>query len=152
MKKICFISSSGGHYEQLSTIVKKIDQYDSFVVTEKVSYDLGIKNKRIYFLQQINRKSILFPFIYLRNYFKSRKIFKIENPDIVISTGVLATISFCKYAKKKHKKIIYIESFAKINSPTKTGKLMYKYADVFIVQWPEMLKVYPNAVCFGGVY
>lgn len=50
------------------------------------------------------------------------------------------------------KKVIYIESFAKINSPTLTGRVMYKFADIFYVQWPEMLKVYPKAKYIGGIY
>ena len=50
------------------------------------------------------------------------------------------------------KKIIFIESFAKLNSPTLTGKLVYKFADQFYVQWEEMLAVYPNAIYRGGIY
>ena len=52
------------------------------------------------------------------------------------------------------KKVIYIESFAKINSPTMTGNLIYKkkLADQFYVQWESMLKYYPNAIYKGGIY
>ena len=46
-------------------------------------------------------------------------------------------------------KIIYIETFANINSKTITGSLVYKFADLFIVQWESMLKLYPKAE-FGG--
>ena len=49
-------------------------------------------------------------------------------------------------------KIIYIETFAKINSKSKTGSLVYKFADLFIVQWEDMLKLYPKAIYKGGIY
>ena len=49
-------------------------------------------------------------------------------------------------------RVIFIESFAKTKSPTMTGKLTYKFADEFYVQWPEMLKIYPKAKYKGGIY
>ena len=33
-----------------------------------------------------------------------------------------------------------------------TGQKVYKFADDFYVQWPEMLKFYPNAKYKGGIY
>ena len=75
-----------------------------------------------------------------------------EKPDIVISTGALAVIPLCLLAKLFRRKLIFIESFAKVSSPTKTGKLLYKYADRFYVQWPQMKEFYPDAICLGGIY
>ena len=45
-----------------------------------------------------------------------------------------------------------IETFANRNSKTATGKLVYKFADLFIVQWEEMLKLYPKAKLGGAIY
>ncbi|WP_418822840.1 hypothetical protein [Phocaeicola plebeius] len=45
-----------------------------------------------------------------------------------------------------------MESFAKINDKSKTGELVYKFADKFYVQWPEMLEIYPKAEYHGTVY
>ena len=50
------------------------------------------------------------------------------------------------------KKVIYIESFARVDEPSLTGKLMYHVADLFIVQWKEMMEFYPNAVYGGGIF
>ena len=46
----------------------------------------------------------------------------------------------------------FIETFANRNSKTATGKLVYKFADLFIVQWEEMLKLYPKAKLGGSIY
>ena len=86
------------------------------------------------------------------NSLKTLKILISERPDAVISTGALATIPMCLFGKIFGKKIIFIESFAKVNSQTLTGKLVYKFADQFYVQWDEMKKFYPNAICKGGIY
>lgn len=59
---------------------------------------------------------------------------------------------FCLAAKKMKKKIIYIESFARINELSLTGKMVYRMADEFIVQWPSLQKKYKKAKCFGGIF
>jgi len=39
-----------------------------------------------------------------------------------------------------------------VKSKTLTGKIVYKFADLFIVQWEEMLEEYPKAKYVGGVF
>ena len=45
-----------------------------------------------------------------------------------------------------------IETFANKNKKTATGRLIYPIADLFIVQWKEMLKLYPKATYGGSIY
>ncbi|EJG65460.1 oligosaccharide biosynthesis protein Alg14 like family protein [Streptococcus pneumoniae 2071247] len=61
-------------------------------------------------------------------------------------------IPFCLLSKMFGAKLIYIESFAKVTTPTLTGRILYRYADRFYVQWESMLDIYPNAVYKGGLY
>ena len=83
---------------------------------------------------------------------QSLKIMLEEKPDCIISTGALATFPICVLGKLMGKKVIYIESFARVDEPSLTGKLMYHVADLFIVQWKEMMEFYPNAVYGGGIF
>ncbi|VYT80025.1 polysaccharide biosynthesis protein [Clostridium tertium] len=152
MKKICFIASTGGHLDQLMMLKPIMEKYSSFIVTEKTKYKSLKDIKKVYYLFQVNRSEIIWIFKLLLNIFISMCIFIVEWPDVVISTGALATIPMCILAKIFMKKVIYIESFAKISSPTLTGKLIYKFADEFYVQWEEMLNIYPNAIYKGGIY
>ena len=151
-KKICFAASSGGHFEQLMMLKPLMERYDSFIITEKTLYSSKIENKKMYLLKQVNRKEKTFFFKLFLNAVKSFFIYIRERPDIVITTGVLSMIPISLLAKLFRKKLIYIESFAKITSPTETGKLLYKYADRFYVQWESMLEFYPEAICLGGIY
>lgn len=152
MKKICFIASTGGHFEQLMMLKPLMDKYESFIVTEKTGYSVIKDDSKIYYLNQVNRHEKTFIFKMIANSFKSFKIFFKERPDVVISTGALSTIPMCIFAKILKKKIIFIESFAKVTSPTLTGKLIYKFADQFYVQWEQMKEHYPDAICEGGIY
>lgn len=152
MKKICFAASSGGHFEQLLMLRPLMDKYDSFILTEKTGYAVQPDGRRTYYLPQVNRKEKTWLFAMLKNACKTLKIFFKERPDAIICTGVLAMIPMCLLCKLFGKKVIYIESFAKITDPTQTGKLMYKLADRFYVQWETMLEVFPKAVYKGGIY
>lgn len=152
-KKICLISSSGGHFEQLMMLRELNQKYDIFVVTEKTKYNK--QDKKIdYFITQVNRKEKLFLIKMIVNLIKSIYIYIKEQPDVIISLGVLSTIPMMYLGHFFNKRLIYIESFAKISSPTKTGELVYKkkLADRFYVQWEPMLKVYPKAIYKGGIY
>ena len=58
-KKICLISSSGGHFEQLLMLRKLSEEFKVFIVTEKTEYNK--KDKKInHYLIQVNRKEPLF--------------------------------------------------------------------------------------------
>lgn len=152
MKKICFTASTGGHFEQLMMLKPLMDKYDSFIVTEKTDYSVIKDDRKVYYLKQVNRHEKTFIFKMIANVFTSLNIFIKEKPDVIISTGALATIPMCVLSKIFRKKVIFIESFAKVTSPTLTGKLIYKFADQFYVQWEQMKEYYPDAIFKGGIY
>ncbi|MGX1191842.1 PssD/Cps14F family polysaccharide biosynthesis glycosyltransferase [Metabacillus sp. SLBN-84] len=150
--KVCFTASSGGHLEQLMMLYPMMKKHESIIVTEDTEYKFDTKGIKTYKLNQINRREVLFFCKFTIIFLKSLEIFLKEKPDILVSTGALATIPICIIAKMFKKKIIFIESFSKINSRTITGKFMYKIADLFIVQWEDMKKLYPDAIYGGGIY
>ena len=151
-KKVCFVSSSGGHLEEISKLNIVCDKYENILITEKNSFTQSSFGKKQYFLPQINRKELFFIFKFIHIFFKSLVILLKEKPDVIISTGALASYPCCLLGKMMKKKIIYIESFARCDKSSLTGKLVYKFADLFIVQWEEMLEFYPNAIYGGGIF
>lgn len=153
MATICLVSSCGGHFMELIQLLPAVEKYDFYILTEKNIASKGILSKyRHYYLIQQERKGLTFLFKFALNIIISFCIYLKERPDIIISTGAGASYPTCRIAKLFGKKVIYIESFAKINDKSKTGELIYKFADKFYVQWPEMLKIYPKAEYHGTVY
>ena len=73
-------------------------------------------------------------------------------PDVVVTTGTHTAVPMCYIAKLFGKKVIFIETFANSKTKTMAGKMIYPIADVFIVQWEEMLKLYPKAIYGGWIY
>lgn len=150
--KIVFAASSGGHFEQLMMLKPLMEKYDSILVTEKTDYSMGKTDVKTYYMKQINRKELLFIPKFIGNSFRALRIIIKERPKVMITTGVLAIVPLALLMKLFGGKLIYIESFAKVTSKTLSGKLLYKFADQFYVQWEEMLKLYPKAIFKGGIY
>lgn len=150
--KLCFAASSGGHLEEISRLAGLRDQYEIFLVTEKGGFaELNICNS-VYYLSQINRKEILFIPKLIKTFFQSLRVLLKEKPYYIISTGALATFPICLLGKLMRKQVIYIESFARVDTASLTGRLMYHIADLFIIQWEELQDIFPKAVYGGGIF
>lgn len=150
--KIAYIASSGGHLEQLLMLKPIMEKYPGCLITEKTTYKASPTCLPTYYVSQVNRHEWSFGLKMIGISFRSLYLFLKERPDVVVSTGALAVIPFCLIAKLFRKKLVYIESFAKVNTGNMTGKLLYRFADRFYVQWESMLKVYPKATYKGGIY
>lgn len=148
---VCFISSTGGHLSQIRQLLSVFNNEDACLITE--GNQTSSKNSiRTFYLRQQDRKKITFPIVVLLNIFLSMYFYFKIKPKVIISTGAGAVIPFCFIGKVFGSKIIFIESFAKINSPTITGRIIYKIADSFYIQWEELREYYPNSIYKGTIY
>lgn len=149
LPRLCFVSSSGGHWEQLQKLEPLIDKYEGFFITEKTHFD-GTLAK--YFMIQTDLKDRLMPLKMLWNGIYSVGIWIKERPDFVITTGTMVAYPFYLMAVLFHKKFIFIETFGRANMPTIAGEKMEKHTDLFIVQWESQKKFYKNAIYGGCLY
>lgn len=155
-KKVLFISSTGGHLEELLQLEPMFKEYDYHLVTEKTKSNLFLKDKykdKVSYLVYGTRKKIFtYPFILLANCFKSLFIYFKYSPDYIITTGTHTAGPMCCIGKILGSKIIYIETFANMVTKTATGRLIYPISDKFIVQWDSMKKLYPKADVGGWIF
>lgn len=148
--KIGIAFSGGGHYLEAMKACKLVMQdtgNDIFFVTYKQSKKTDFKFPA-YFVTHpkhgfiLKRAALLFA-----NFIGSLRVFFMQRPDVIISTGADVTLSIMLIAKAFGKKVIFIESGANVTKPSMTGKIIYRFADVFIIQWAELQSVYPKAIC-----
>lgn len=156
MKKVLFISSTGGHLSEMMQLKNMFKNYDYYIITEKTKSNLSLKEKyknRVSFLVYGTKDHMLsYPFKLLYNCFKSLFLYFKVHPDYIITTGVHTAGPMCLIGKIFGSRVIYIETFANMVSKTATGRLIYPVADRFIVQWSSMKKIYPKAVDGGWIY
>lgn len=156
MKKVMFISSTGGHLSELLQLEPLFAEYNSYLVTEKTKSTVGLTEKypdRTFFLKYGTKSHLIsYVFIFLFNILKSFVLMLKIRPDVVVTTGTHTAVPMCYIAKLFRRKVIFIETFANSKTRTKAGEMVYPIADVFIVQWEYMLELYPKAVYGGWIY
>lgn len=156
MKKVIFISSTGGHLTELLQMKSIFSEVKSVVITEKTKSNENLYKELdcpVYYLVYGTKQhliSYLFKFAY--NWIKSFIYFVRIRPDVIVSTGTHTAVPMCFIAHFFKKKVIWIETYANSKTPTKAGEMVYPIADTFIVQWEYMLKFYPNALFWGGIF
>lgn len=149
-KKLCLISSSGGHFEQLKMLKKLNNRYDIYIVTEKTEYQ---EEADYTLLAGSDSKIISMCHLFLNAFLSLKHLIK-ENPCAIISTGTMVAFPTILWAKILRKKVIYIETFARVYGGTRAGRFVYKHHlyDLFIYQWETQKDEYPNGVYGGGIY
>jgi UDP-N-acetylglucosamine:LPS N-acetylglucosamine transferase len=128
------LSDSWRHYETF------------FVTTVPVVQDELKGSGNVYVVGECNRQHIGLVFLVLLRCIKI--IFK-EKPDIVISTGAAAGCMTCFLAKIMGAKIVWIDSITNVEKISLSGRMVRYIADLFLVQWPELMNKYKR-VEFAG--
>lgn len=151
-KKILMAASSGGHLEEVLALKELKEDYEVVLITEKTAYQVSFWQDRVYEVPQVNRKEWKSMLRFVGIWVSTLRILLKEKPDAVLSTGAMVAFPALALGKLLGKKVLFIECMFNVDEPTLTGKLTYRFADLFIVQWEEMLKVYPKAVLGGRVF
>ncbi len=155
MKKVIFISSTGGHLSELLQLKPLFEKYDSYLITEKTKSTVGLKKKYKhvnYLVYGTREHKFTYLFKFAFNILKSFILYIKIRPKVIVTTGTHTAVPMCYIGKLFKSKIIFIETFANSKTKTESGKYVYKIADTFIVQWESMLELYPNAIYGGWIY
>lgn len=161
---VMFACNEGGHFSQMMALSELFGKYDSVLVTDNVRATKNMpalkyidnivvmkgessRRKDVKKEENANRWSFLD--VYIQMLFESRKIWKQYRPKVIISTGSNIAVPLFLIGKLHGSKIIFIETRAKVYARSMTGILVRKLADRIFVQWPEMLKLYPEAIYCG---
>ncbi|MDO8627027.1 MAG: PssD/Cps14F family polysaccharide biosynthesis glycosyltransferase [Candidatus Diapherotrites archaeon] len=147
--KICIASSAGGHLTEILQLKNLYSKYEHFYLSDYRTNAIDLsKKEKMYFVTCPRRN----PLKLIASFFQSLQIFFHEQPDIVLSTGADTAFSICLITKLFRKKLIFIESFARIEEPSLSGKIFYPISDLFFIQWRENKKFFPNAIYAGPVF
>jgi len=87
----------------------------------------------------------------LRNFVLALRILREEKPDVIVSTGAGVAVPFLYWGRIMRILTIYIESLTRVNRLSLTGRLVYPFVNVFLVQWPGLASRYKRAYYHGQV-
>ena len=143
--KIALVCSQGGHLTEMLLLLKAFEKQDIFFITYKNS----LKNQTKYPTYQTENIGTNLNKM-IKSFIQIFKILRKEKPDIIISTGAEIAIPSIILAKFMRIKTIYIESWCRIKTKSGAGRILYFFSDIFLVQWPELTKIYGKKAIYKG--
>lgn len=155
-RKILLVSSDGGHLAQILELKELFEGYDYLLVTEEAPSTIPLaQHYNVKFVRarpEGKNRKMRFYISLLRNSFTSLFILLSHRPKVIITTGSHTAVPFCILGKLMGIKVVWILSYARINSKAASANLIYPIADKFLVQWPNMKKLYKNSIYLGSIY
>lgn len=143
--RLCVVCSAGGHLAEALAAIAMV-QHDMSIVTHKEAHvESLLQGSRAYYVLDPHTSVLK----YALNFIQSVVIFLRERPRVLLTTGAGIALSMCLLGKVFGSRVIYIETGARVTTPSRTGRLLNGHADLFVVQWRQMLEHYPHAVCGG---
>lgn len=78
-------------------------------------------------------------------------------PHVVLTNGpgtatIIGAVAFglgSLWPSRFSCRVVYVESFARVETLSLSGKIMYLFADRFLVQWPQLQTRWPLSECYG---
>jgi UDP-N-acetylglucosamine--N-acetylmuramyl-(pentapeptide) pyrophosphoryl-undecaprenol N-acetylglucosamine transferase len=85
---------------------------------------------------------------HLRNIARAAAVVLRDRPQVVVTPGAGSTVAFCAFARLLGARIVFVETMARVSSPSASGRVLARLASRVLVQWPELAAAYPRAtVC-----
>ncbi len=73
-------------------------------------------------------------------------------PDAVLTSGPSVAVPVCILARLTGRRVLFVETGSRVTELSLTGKILYRVATVFFVQWPELAERYPRAIYAGRLF
>ena len=148
---VYIVSSPGGHLNETLSMVEAFEDCHVYLITlnfpnmKDISFDCI---EKVYALRLFFDYSVRFglPLTLLAGTFTMLRIFLTHRPHMIFSTGSeIALPAFVLGKFIFRAKIVYVECFTRIKTLSLTAKIVYKFADLFLVQWEELAAMHEKA-------
>lgn len=146
--KILFVGSSGGHLAQMLPLARVLGGDQRWVMMRTPDAESKLAGEHVTWGFMPTTRNI--PNLF-RNRLLAGKVLKEFRPDLVVSTGAALAAPFFALARRHGARTLYVEVIDRISTRTVTGRLVYPFTDAFCVQWPDQVRLYPDAKVLGPV-
>jgi hypothetical protein len=141
------VCSSGGHLLQLYRLKPWWQKHERRWVTFKMPDSLSmLGGEEVAWAYQPTTRNI--PNL-LRNLRLAWRLLRRHRPHVIVSSGAGVAVPFFLLGRLFGMKTIYIEVYDRIDLSTLTGRLVYPFTDLFLLQWEEQRRFYPRGRMIG---
>jgi beta-1,4-N-acetylglucosaminyltransferase len=132
-RRVLLVCSPGGHLQQLLALEPAWEDAETSWVTLRapdaqellagrtVDVAHGPTNRDLWMLA--------------RNLVVAWRVIRARDPDVILSTGAGVAVPFFWVGRLLGRRCIFVESLARVDTLSLTGRLVYPFAHEFFVQW-----------------
>jgi len=88
----------------------------------------------------------------IRNLALAWRVVRQTRPAVLLTTGASVAVPFAWVSRLFGARVIYVESFTRIDSPSLSCRLIAPVAGRIYGQWPEFVRAVPQARYLGNVF
>ena len=156
MDRLLIVLGEGGHTTELLTLVDLLGEGYTYAYLLAEGDALSAQRIRrpgeVYRVPRAREKAHNLPrdvLRVLRCAWRSWQALRWVRPRAVISSGPGMAVPVCLLARLAGVPLIYVETGSRVRRLSLSGRIVYPFADLFFVQWPELKERYPRAVYAG---
>jgi UDP-N-acetylglucosamine:LPS N-acetylglucosamine transferase len=134
-KKILAVSSGGGHWIELLRLQPAFAGHAVEFVTVRDDYRGDVEGYRFHKVNDATGWDYLGTALLL-----VRMVFVVlrVRPDIVVSTGAAPGYFAIRLGRLVGARTIWVDSLANVDQLSRAGRMVGRYADLWLTQWPEL--------------
>ena len=147
---VLLVCSSGGHLQQMLALREAWGPYSHIWVTfDKSDARSLLRDEQVVYAYWPTNRSLK---NLMRNVVVAWRTLRAVRPRVLLTTGAGVAVPFAWLARFRGVKVVYIESFTRIERPSLSCRLVAPIADRVYVQWPELTTAVKKARYAGNVF
>lgn len=136
------------HYKPIHFVVSTGDMMSSNKIPKEAKMNCEVH--RIRRSREVGQSYLTSIFTSAMATLDSLKVVWTCKPKLLICNGPGTCLPICLCAKLvSNCVLIYVESFCRVDKLSLTGAILYRFADHFIVQWPQLQSQNPRSKYLG---
>jgi beta-1,4-N-acetylglucosaminyltransferase len=134
-ERILLVACPGGHLLQMMALKPAWEDLEHRWVTLKAADSTYLLDpEEVVFARGPTARNIP---NFFRNLGLAWRMIREYRPDVILSTGAALAVPFFVMGRLMGVRLVYVESFTRVERPALTGRLVYPLAQAFFIQWPQ---------------
>jgi UDP-N-acetylglucosamine:LPS N-acetylglucosamine transferase len=147
---VLLVCSTGGHLLQLVSLADAWSGLaHAWVTFDKSDARSLLEGDRVYYAYGPTNRNI--PNL-LRNVPLAWRLLGSLRPRAIVTTGAGVAVPFAWLGRLRGARVVYVESFTRIDGPSLSCRLIRPVADRVYVQWPELAERLPGSRYLGSIF
>ncbi|MEW6583788.1 MAG: PssD/Cps14F family polysaccharide biosynthesis glycosyltransferase [Actinomycetota bacterium] len=144
------VCSSGGHLLQLVSLRPAWEGFSRVWVTfDKSDARSLLRDERVVIAHGPTNRNVKNLF---KNLWLAWRVIARHRPRVVLTTGAGVAVPFAWVGRLRGARVIYVESFTRIDSVSMSCRMIRPVAHQVYVQWPETTALVPGSKYVGNVF